>query len=131
MALLVVAAVAVAVVAVATRAGLIRRREAIEIVHGLGAPDTYIAGRFAARATWQAAVGSAGGALITLPILLVLANLAAPFAGNAVEPDGVGEALASLPPDLWFAFPCLPLIAAAIGFVTTQATVRRWLRRLP
>ena len=131
LALLVVAAVAVAVVAVATRAGLIRRREAIEIVHGLGAGDSYIAGRFAARATWLAATGALGGGLIALPILLLLANLAAPFSGNATEPDGLQDALATLPPALWFALPCLPVIAAVIGYVTTQGTVRRWLRRLP
>lgn len=131
LALLVVAAVAVAVVAVATRAGLIRRREAIEIVHGLGAADAYIAGRFAARATWLAAMGAVAGGLIALPILLVLANLAAPFTGKAAEPSGVQEVLATLPPALWLALPSLPVVAAVIGYVTTQGTVRRWLRRLP
>ena len=60
-ALLVVVAVAVAVVAVATRAGLSARRESIEIVHGLGATDAYIAGRFASRAMRLAAAGGAGG----------------------------------------------------------------------
>src|SRR6185312_8151255 len=48
LALLLVALVAAAVIAVATRAGLVARREAIEIVHGLGATDGYIAARFAA-----------------------------------------------------------------------------------
>ncbi|MCW3476996.1 cell division protein FtsX, partial [Limobrevibacterium gyesilva] len=62
-ALLVVALVAAAVIAVATRAGLVARREAIEIVHGLGATDSYIAARFAARATRLAALGGAVGAL--------------------------------------------------------------------
>src|SRR5258705_327922 len=55
LALLLVAAVAAAVIAVATRAGLTARREAIEIVHGLGATDGYIAARFAGRATLLAA----------------------------------------------------------------------------
>ncbi|MBS0640755.1 MAG: cell division protein FtsX [Acetobacteraceae bacterium] len=131
LALIVVAAVAAAVVAVATRAGLIRRREAIEIVHGLGATDSYIAGRFAARATWLATMGGVGGSVIALPLLLVLANLAAPFSGRPVEPGDMRDALETLPPGLWFALPCLPAIAAAIGFVTAHGTVRRWLRRLP
>ena len=56
-ALLLVAAVAAAVIAVATRAGLMARREAIEIVHGLGATDGYIAARFARRGTMLAALG--------------------------------------------------------------------------
>ncbi len=79
-ALLVVVAVAAAVIAVATRAGLAARREAIEIVHGLGATDGYIAGRFAARATLLAAAGGVAGGLAALPVLLALAHLAAPLA---------------------------------------------------
>jgi cell division transport system permease protein len=118
---------------VATRAGLSTRREAIEIVHGLGATDAYIAGRFAARATMLAAVGAAGGALMALPILLTLAQMAAPFVGDtgAAGGDTLQQALGTLPAALWLALPCLPVSAAAIGFATAQGAVRRWLRRLP
>jgi cell division transport system permease protein len=132
LALLLVAAVAAAVIAVATRAGLSTRREAIEIVHGLGATDSYIAGRFAARATMLAAVGAAGGAVMALPVLLTLARMAAPFLGEAgAMGDTVPDALGALPVALWLALPCLPVGAAAIGFATAQSAVRRWLRRLP
>ncbi len=150
-ALLVVALVAAAVITVATRAGLGARREAIEIVHGLGATDGYIAGRFAGRATRLAAFGAAAGALAALPVLLLLADMAAPFLGSADE-AGAADAAAAvaasvpavqepvrmllswfspLPPALWVGLPCLPLAAALIGFVTAQGTVRRWLRHLP
>jgi cell division transport system permease protein len=132
LALLLVAAVAAAVIAVATRAGLSTRRQAIEIVHGLGATDSYIAGRFAARATMLAAVGAAGGAVVALPVLLTLARMAAPFLGEAgAVGDTVPDALGALPVALWLALPCLPAGAAAIGFATAQSAVRRWLRRLP
>ena len=127
-ALLVLAAVAVAVVAVATRAGLAARREAIEIVHGLGASDGYIAGQFAARVGALAAIGGLAGGLAAAPALLALARLAAPFAGGESGPGGPG---AALPPGLWMLLPALPLGAACVGFLTAQATVRRWLRRLP
>jgi cell division transport system permease protein len=130
-ALLLVAAVAAAVIAVATRAGLTARREAIEIVHGLGATDGYIATRFARRATLLAAIGGAAGAIAALPVLLALANLAAPFLGAAQEAVAPVDILSTLPPTLWLALPGLPAAAAAIGFATTQWTVRRWLRRLP
>lgn len=136
-ALLVVAGVAVAVIAVATRAGLAARREAIEIVHGLGATDGFIAARFAGRATLLAATGALIGALAALPVLLGLARLSAPFAAGsdanaAVDAAGAGaNILAALPPNLWVALPALPLAAAAIGFLTAQGTVRRWLQRLP
>jgi cell division transport system permease protein len=132
LALLLVAGVAAAVISVATRAGLSTRREAIEIVHGLGATDRYIAGRFAARATLLAAVGAAAGAIVALPVLLTLARMAAPFAGNAgFANDDVAAALGTLPAPLWLALPCLPAGAAAIGYTTAHAAVRRWLRRLP
>jgi cell division transport system permease protein len=129
-ALLVVVAVAVAVVAVATRAGLTARREAIEIVHGLGATDAYIAGRFARRAMRLAATGGAGGAIAALPVLLWLAYLAAPFTQGA-NSTGEPPPLFALPLPLWLALPALPIATAAIGFITAEGTVRRWLRRLP
>jgi cell division transport system permease protein len=131
LALLLVAAVAAAVIAVATRAGLSARREAIEIVHGLGATDGYIAARFAGRATRLAATGAIAGAMLALPVLLTLANIAAPFAGAAPAATSPAEIVAAMPPALWLTVPGLPAAAAAIGFITAQATVRRWLRRLP
>lgn len=132
LALLLVAVVAGAVIAVATRAGLSARREAIEIIHGLGATDSYIARRFAARATLLAAVGAAGGAIVALPILLTLARMAAPFSGETARAgDTLRDALGTLPAPLWLALPCLPVTAAAIGFATAHSAVRQWLRRLP
>jgi cell division transport system permease protein len=134
-ALLVVAAVAAAVIAVATRAGLSARREAIEIVHGLGATDGYIARRFARRATRLAAVGGALGAVAALPVLLLLARLAAPFAAMDAAPawdtDSGVAIITALPATLWLVLPGLPVAASLIGFVTAQGTVRRWLRQLP
>ena len=132
LALLLVAAVAAAVIAVATRSGLSVRRETIEIIHGLGAADGYIVSRFAARATLLAALGAAAGGLAAMPILLTLARLAAPFGGEpANDGNAIQDAFDALPPALWLALPCLPAVAAAIGFSTAQGTVRRWLRRLP
>ncbi|MGH7160300.1 MAG: cell division protein FtsX, partial [Acetobacteraceae bacterium] len=134
-ALLVVAAVAIAVVGVATHAGLAARREAIAIVHGLGATDHYIAARFAARATRLAVLGGIAGTLAALPVLLTLASLTAPFGLPDAPGDGVAAMLApglsGLPALLWLVLPLLPLGAAAIGYLTAQVTVRRWLRGLP
>jgi cell division transport system permease protein len=127
-ALLVVAAVAAAVIAVATRGGLMARREAIEIVHSLGATDGYIASRFAARATLLAASGGILGGVLALPVLLALAHLVAPFSTQPVPASGAFD---TLPVALWLLLPGLPLAAATIGFCTAQTTVRRWLRRLP
>jgi cell division transport system permease protein len=131
LAVVLVALVAAAVIAVATRAGLSARREAIEIVHGLGATDGYIAGRFAGRATMLATVGGLAGAIVAMPVLLTLATMAAPFGNASVAPDSLADTLVALPLALWLALPGLPAGAALIGFVTAQGTVRRWLRHLP
>lgn len=129
--LLLVASVAATVIAVATRAGLAARRDSIEIIHLLGATDGYIAGRFSARATLLAMLGGAAGALVALPVLLILANLAAPLAGGAAPSIAPSSLLTALPTALWLAMPGLPLAAAVIGCLTAQVTVRRWLGHLP
>ena len=134
LALLVVAGVAVAVVAVATRAALAARRQAIEIVHGLGASDGYIAGRFAGRITRLALLGGIAGTLLSVPLLLELCRLGSPFAAPAAidqPPMMAPDLLRRVPLPLWIALPLLPVLAAAIGWGTAQATVRTWLRRLP
>ena len=69
--------------------------------------------------------------MLALPVLLTLASLAAPFAGAVAEAASPADVVAALPAALWLALPGLPAAAAAIGFLTAQATVRRWLRRLP
>ncbi len=124
----VVTCVATAVVAVATRAGISARRDAIAVVHDLGATDGYIAGRFARRATALAAAGAVLGTLAAVPLLIGLARLAAPF---TLTEGTEGGALGALPLALWLRLASLPLAAAAIGWLTAQGTVRRWLRRLP
>jgi len=123
--LVIVAFVASAVISVATHAGLAQRRETIAIVHGLGALDSDIAGRFAIRATVLATAGAIIGTACALPVLFWLATLAAPFSG--VLPD---EGTAQLPFALWVALPAVPVAAAVIGWMTTQVTVRGWLRRM-
>lgn len=126
--LLIVASVATAVVAVATRAGIAQLRENIEVVHGLGALDADIAARFAARATWLAFAGALCGTILALPVLAWLAWLAAPFT-HPLHASPAGWF--SLSPLLLGLSPLLPAGAALIGWVTAQLTVRGWLRRLP
>ena len=54
-----------------------------------------------------------------------------PFAGATSEAMSPADIVAACPAALWLTLPGLPAAAAAIGFLTAQATVRRWLRRLP
>ncbi len=127
LALLIVAFVAAAWSRVATRAGLAARRDAIEIVHGLGATDRIIASRFAGRVT-----------------LLGLGRRRPRRGADRARPARPGTTDRGLPaPASRFGVPgfgagggvgdaaALPVLAALIGWLTTQLTVRRWLWRLP
>ena len=86
-----------------------------------------------------ATAGGAIGTALSVPLLLTLCHLAAPFATvgaagavpDAAPPAWSAGTLARVPLPLWLALPLLPLTAAAIGWSTAQATVRTWLRRLP
>ena len=129
--LLIVTLVTAAVIAVATRSGLAARREAILIVYQLGATDGYIARRFAVRAAVLASIGGAIGGLFALPVVFMLTTLGAPLAGRNVPTLTAPDAVAFLPLPLWLLPVILPVAAAIIGYLTTQVTMRRWLRRLP
>ncbi|GBQ90182.1 cell division protein FtsX [Gluconacetobacter johannae DSM 13595] len=138
LAVLIVVAVAAATIAATTHAGLGARRQAIELIHSLGATDGYIAGRFARRTAMLAFTGGLIGSLLALPLLVLLSRLAAPFAGAtppamATLPDASRWAslLDALPVPLAVTLLSLAPAAALIGWLTTQVTVRTWLRRLP
>jgi cell division transport system permease protein len=123
--LVIVTLIGTAMVAMATRSGLAQRRDTVTLVHGLGALDSDLARRFAARATGLTVAGSVLGVLAALPVLAWLAQLAAPLAGGA---DGT---VLNLPQALWVSLPAVPVVAGLIGWCTTQITVRGWLRNLP
>ncbi|HYF06701.1 MAG TPA: cell division protein FtsX [Acetobacteraceae bacterium] len=121
-AVLLVAAVAAAVIAVATRAGIAACEEAIRVLHGLGARDGEIARRIAARAAQLAGIGALGGALLAVPALVGIAALAAPIGGAELR------GIEAVP---WLDLALVPVAAWAIGWLTAEASVRSWLRRLP
>lgn len=120
-------------VAAATRGGVVARREAVAIAHGLGATDGFISDRFARRASRLSGGGALMGALAAVPLLLALAGVAAPLAVPATQQDSIRlrPSWEDLPPGLWIGMAAVPVTAALIGFVTAQVTVRQWLRRLP
>ena len=91
-ALLLVAGIAAAVVAVAVRAGIASRRQAIAVLHELGATDADIAGRFARRVALLAGAGALAGTAVAVPVLAALAGLAAPLLGG--QAAAVAESLA-------------------------------------
>ena len=129
--LLIVTLVTAAVIAVATRAGLAARRDAVLIVYQLGATDGYIARRFADRAAVLASIGGVIGGVCAIPVVYTLSSLAVPLAGGtAPAPVTAATAFAFLPLVLWLLPVILPIAAGLVGYLTTQITMRQWLRRL-
>nr|WP_207191551.1 FtsX-like permease family protein [Paracraurococcus ruber] len=127
-ALVLVAGIATAVIAVAVRAGIAARRDAIAVLHALGATDADIAGRFAGRVAWLVGLGAFGGTVVAAPILAGFADMAAPLSGGRVAEGLLDLPWQRLP---WAELALLPPAAALIGWVTAQVTLRLWLRRLP
>jgi cell division transport system permease protein len=126
--LLLVVGIATAVVAVAVRAGIAARREAIALLHALGATDGDIAGRFAGRVALLVGLGALAGTLAAAPVLVGFADLAAPLLGGRPAEGVLDLPWTGLP---WLELAVLPPATALIGWLTAQVTLRRWLRRLP
>jgi cell division transport system permease protein len=119
-----IAASAAATVVFATRTGLAVQRDVIEVLHLIGARDSYIARQFQGVAVSLALRGGAIG------LLLAAIAIAAVW---AFARDLQGSLLPSIrvPALYWGLVAALPLIAAAIAATTAHRTVMRELRRLP
>lgn len=136
LALVTVGGIAAMITGLATRTGLSTRRDIIEILHGLGATDNYIAGRFAGRTGGLALGGGVLGTLLAIAPLVLLFRMAAPFAVSSLQSTAITmpdwRTLPDiLPKDLLIGLVALPVVAAFIGWATTQIMVRIWLRRMP
>jgi cell division transport system permease protein len=112
-----------------TRAGLAVHQNVIEILHILGAHDSYIARQFARQAL---GLGLRGGL-----IGFVLAAVTLAVIGRAADTAAIfGPGLRLVPaivllPWQWATLVLLPIAAAAIAYFTALATVRRALARMP
>lgn len=134
LALLIVISVAATVIALSTRNGLIQCRQTIEILHNLGASDTYIALRFASRSAYLASIGGAIGSIFSIPLLLFLTYLCLPFSSDpnwqALSNASWFYFLITTPFQLFALFILLPICNYFIGWITTTIIVYFWLRHL-
>ncbi len=106
-----------------TRTGLAIHREAIEVLHLIGAQDAYIARQFAARAL---ALGLKGG-------FLGLALAAPTLAGIGYLASETGATMIPKPDFGFFqvvGFVLLPVAVAFLAMITARATVMRNLKRM-
>ncbi|MCZ8122502.1 MAG: cell division protein [Magnetospirillum sp.] len=125
-AFVVTAAVAIAAagaVGFATRAGLAMHREAVDLLHLVGATDSYIAGQFARAALRLALAGSALGALAGA-VVLAVAHAVATASGALAFP------LPALDLAGWAAIGLVPAGATAVAAASAYATVLRALARI-
>lgn len=106
-----------------TRTGLSIHKEAIEVLHLIGAQDSYIAGQFAARAMMLGLTGGLIGMALGLPALYLVGTLAESLE-EAALPD------LSFGPIEWAIFAIIPLCVAGLAMTTARSTVLRSLARM-
>lgn len=127
--MLLVLLAAVSIIVFATRAGLSMHRETIELLHLIGARDSYIARQFVMNALWH---GLLGGILGVLLAAATVAGLGV-IAGEVQLPLAVPKLPANLTVTLalWAAGGvAVPLVAGAVAMATARLTVMRTLRQV-
>lgn len=111
-----------------TRTGLLIHHDVIELLHLVGAQDSYVARQFQSHAFRQALRGGAAGmilALLTIGGVGLMATLghggdeALPFQGFGVSPIG------------WGALVLMPVAAGIVALLTARITVLSILGRMP
>lgn len=110
-------------VALATHAALAIHREVIEILHIIGARDSYIARQFQRQALWMGLQGGAIGAALAA-VLMVLIGTAGMIVRSGLLPVlefGTRE---------WVAVALLPVATALIAVFVARAVVLRALARI-
>ncbi len=120
---LLIALATVMMVVFATRAGLAVHHEVIELLHLMGARDSYIARQFALHTFKLSAIGAVLGIGAAAAILWFLGRIAAMVAlpvPPAVHFSHVG----------WAALAAVPLFAVLLAVWTARLTVRRTLKHM-
>ncbi len=121
---LLVGLVAVLAIIFVTRTGLSIHRNVIEILHLIGAQDSYIAGQFQRHAL---ALGLRGGLIGSA--FAVATALALRYMLGRVDSAMLPDVLLSLPE--WVLLALLPLATAGIAMITARMTVLGTLARMP
>jgi len=106
-----------------TRTGLALHKNAIEVLHFIGAQDSYIAAQFAGRALGLGLKGGVIGLLLAMPSLLGIGMMAAKMESGMFPDIALGAAH-------WSALAGLPIIVAVIAMLTARITVMKTLSRM-
>ena len=121
--LLLICLATVGTVVFATRTALGLHRDVIEVLHHIGAQDSYIARQFAMRSAVIGLKGGLGGMTLALPILLMLRYLAG-LAETGLLPE------ASMGAGAWSSIAALVPGVALIAMLTARLTVMKTLAEI-
>ena len=115
---------AVATIIFATRTSLAIHYEVIELLHLMGAPDSYVARQFQLNAIMLGLKGGIAGVLFAVFTLLVLGFFGGKFnTGLLVLPP--------LTPTHWITLASVSLIASLVSLLTARITVLRFIGQMP
>lgn len=106
-----------------TRTGLAIHREAIEVLHLIGAQDSYVAQQFASRALMLGLKGGVIGLALALPTLMGIGYLAQQMDSTLLPDVTLGLAH-------WIAVAALPVVVSLIAMLTARLTVMNTLSRM-
>ena len=121
--LLLVVAITSGAIFYTTQTNLGLHRNIIEILHIMGAKDTYVAQQYARRDFWVGFLGGIIGLVFAVPTIFMIAGLAEQIEGGIIS-----EARLSF--SAWILILSLPLFSAFISMITAYYTVKRTLEKM-
>ena len=106
-----------------TQTSLGLHKDIIEILHILGAKDTYIAQQYGRRTAFLGVWGGVAGVLFAIPTIFLIAHLAQQIEGGIINE-------ARLSAGAWMAILSLPLFSGLVAMQTAYYTVKRTLEKM-
>ncbi|MBI37071.1 MAG: hypothetical protein CL568_05750 [Alphaproteobacteria bacterium] len=122
--LILIGVISVISVMFATKTGLAVHTPIINLLHLMGAKDTYIVNLFQLRVLYLAIIGSLIGSVSAFIVLYIFKTIA-----HDIELSIYSESIGSL--NNWFVLILVPLMAIVVSVVTTRRVVFRTLARMP
>lgn len=105
-----------------TQTSLGLHKHIIEILHLMGAKDTYVAQQYAKRTAWLGFLGGIYGLFLAIPTIFVIANLAKQIEGGIISEARLNMAD-------WTAILSLPAFSMLIAMFTAYYTVKKTLEK--
>ena len=98
-------------------------KDIIEILHIIGAKDTYIAQQYAKRMGFLGLIGGIFGLIFAIPAIFFIGNLA-----NSIKGGIISEATLGI--NDWLYILILPLFSMSISMMTAYYTVKNTLKKM-